>query len=114
MNQTNIDIAALKTVSTNMNAKKEEIYSIYRNKIKPLISESTKPLAKNGLSPDALNRDFLALFDKFNNSMSFFIDTLDNKIIPEYENLSSDLSSLFNKDFNDKMSSLLDSLSVDE
>jgi uncharacterized protein YukE len=105
--QLKVSTEGLKSVAQDMNSKKEEIMNIYNGTLKQIIESSKECISTSGLDFDAVNSVFARTFKNLDTSISQLSDVLLNKIIPSYEDLSSDIRYAFNNEFADEMSKLL-------
>lgn len=103
-----LDLDGMKTVSNSLNQEKTRVEEIFNQDIVEILLNSEECLTKQGLNYEEYCGEIGELFDKFNNSINDLTEVLSNKIIPRYENLTGDLTSLFNTDFANKMNSLLE------
>jgi len=103
-----LDLDGLRIISNSLKQEKSKIEEIFNQDIIEILLNSSECLTEQGINYEEYCEEVGTLFDKFNNSFNDLTDVLSNKIIPRYENLSGDLTSLFNSDFASKMNSLLE------
>ena len=106
---TKINTNDLKSIAIKMEEKSNQIMDIYNKSIKEIIKESEKKIIESGESMTVIENDFKKTFTDFDESMKELTNTLKNKIIPVYENVASDIVTLFNSSFAKEMSSILES-----
>ena len=107
MDKEYVDIDKLKIMANNIDIRRDEIMTLYKMKIRPLMEFSRESI-KDNISIIEIDKIFNALFKELNTRLSELIVILDKDIIPNYEDLSSDIKELFNNQFASKMESLLD------
>ena len=103
-----IKTSDLKNISKNMNEKKNEIIRIYNDEIKPLLIDSKDCIEYSNQKYDEIDKIFNDSFEKFDIGFDEMMDTLNNKVIPLYENLASNIRVLFNDQFKENFEALVD------
>lgn len=107
LDQLKVNADGLRSVAQDMNAKKEEIMNIYTGTLKSIIESSKTCISTSGLDFEQVNSAFAKTFADLDSSISELSDALINKIIPSYEDLSTEIRTAFNTEFADQMSSIL-------
>ena len=102
-----VDASGLRSVAQDINTKREEIMNVYTGSLKQIIESSKQCISTSGLDFDQVNSVFAKTFSSLDSSLAELSDVLINKIIPSYEDLSSEIRSAFNSEFADQLSSIL-------
>ena len=104
-----VSLDDLRILSKNMETDRKKVDNLYNNRIKDLVLQSEECLKSHGITKEKELENFSELLKKYDDSINDLVNVLNTKIIPNYEELKSDLSELFNKDFFLKIESLLNS-----
>ena len=102
-----VNIEELKNIVTDLNNNKDTVNQLFNEKINSILLRSKTPLEKKGVSYDNELEKFNKLAKKYDNNISELINTLEQKIIPEYENLHTDINSLFNNELISRLQDIL-------
>ena len=106
MDKEYVDIDKIKNMAKSIDARRDEMMTLYKMKIQPLIEFSRESI-KDNVSIIEIDKTFNNLFKELNVRLNELNVLLDNDIIPNYENLSSDIKELFNNQFALEMENLL-------
>ena len=98
-----INTEEVKKIASNIDARRNEIEEIYKNKIVPMLKSSEDCLEVSGLSYDEVISSFDNLFNSLDSQLNGLTSDLTTKVIPKYENSSFVVNKMFNKEFADKM-----------
>lgn len=103
MGNLTVSVDDLKGVSQRLITEKDELVSIYNNKVKSILEASKEAIVASSLDFNDVSQQFKSAFDNLASNLTDLSSALSTKIIPEYENLGSSIANAFNKDFADKM-----------
>ena len=107
MSDIKINTGEVRAIADRLDSKKEEIISVYRSRLLPLLKSTEECLKVSSLSYDEVFNSFDSVFNTLDHRMTELTSILKNKIIPEYENSASAISSAFNNTFAEEMRSIL-------
>lgn len=102
-----VNTSNLREATSSIITKKDEIMDIYNNSIKKLLVDSETKLINKEQEIIDIEESLKKLFVQFDTSVTELTNLLINKIIPNYDNLSVDVKSLFNDNFANKLNDLL-------
>ena len=102
-----VDLDELKEVANEIKTRKEAISSIYNSKIKPALKNSEEAIVASGLNFSDFTETFNTIFASLDGRLNNLVDVLDKKIIPNYSELSLNISNAFNNEFASEMSNIL-------
>lgn len=102
-----ININEIKKIVTNLNNNKEIVDRLFKEKINSILLRSRNKLENKNISYDDELEKFNKLAEKYNNSISDLISALETRIIPKYENLHTDINSLFNNELVSRLEEIL-------
>lgn len=102
-----VNTSNLREVASSIIAKKDEIMDIYNNSIIKLVTESEAKLTNKESEIIDIEESLKKLFLQFDTNVAELTYLLTNKIIPNYDNLSNDVKSLFNDKFANRLNDLL-------
>ena len=100
----------LKEVAININTKREEISSLYKNSITKILTESKDAIAVSGVNYDEFITKFGKTFEALDERLEELSSVLTNKIIPNYDEINVQIKSAFNNDFANQMNELVSKL----
>lgn len=97
----------IKLVANNLISEKDEIIDLYNESLKDILDTSELELANSNAEIRNIIEEIKKLFTQFDNNITDLTNLLTNKIIPDYENLTGEIKTLFNKSFASEMNNLL-------
>ena len=109
-----INVENMKIIAKNINDKMDSINSLYKKKIEPILDNSINCLNFSNANSEEIRLQFEKDFFDLNTISNDCNFVLVNEIIPSYENLSSNLTVLFKKEFSNNLNALLESDEITE
>ena len=100
----------LRDIATSINAKREEISTLYKNTITNILTESREAIAISGINYDEFLSKFGKTFDTLDTRLGELSEVLTNKIIPGYDEMNGQLKQVFNNDFATEMNDIVSKL----
>ena len=97
----------IRLVANNLISEKDEILDLYNESLKDILDTSELELANSNTEIRIIIEEIKKLFTQFDNNITDLTNLLTNKIIPDYENLTGEIKTLFNKSFASEMNNLL-------
>ena len=110
MNESLISTEGLKEIANNINAKRDEISTLYKNSITNVLTESKEAISVSGVNYDDFMNKFGKTFEALDARLGELSEVLINQIIPNYDSLSGQIQNIFNKDFADEMNGIINKL----
>ena len=105
MNNEIIDVSYIREYSNLLNKDREELKSLYENKIKKVLENNYELISKNSNYNEYTNR-IISLINDIDYKISDLYRLLVTEIIPGYEETSTLINKHFNADFQNEISSL--------
>ena len=105
-----ISTSGLQEIATNINTKRDEISSLYKNSITKIINESKDAISISGLNFDDFVQKFGNTFEALDTRLAELSEVLVNQIIPNYDELNVQIKQAFNQDFATQMTEILKKL----
>ena len=102
-----VDTDAIRVVAKNIDDKRQEIDTIYKNRMIPVLQQCAEYLKVSGLNYDDVSSSFNKVFESLNNQLNELTGALTEKIIPSYENASSIIKQAFNNEFAEELKTAL-------
>lgn len=103
----NVDLGGLAAISKELNNAGSDIYNTYKSKVSNALQSSDDCFYVSGLNTDAILNNFNDIYTSLNKQITELCDLLDNKIIPQYNELNYIVTRMFNNDFANQLESLL-------
>ena len=103
-----VNTSELRLIASDIRDRKNIIIDIYESNIKSLLLESEKRIIESGEDYEECLKTYESLFSDLDNNIDELVTTLVDKIIPVYEDLSSNIKELFNNQFAKELESILD------
>ncbi len=97
----------IRLIANNLVSEKDEIIDLYNESLKNILDTSELELANSNTEIRNIIEEVKKLFTQFDNNITDLTNLLTNKIIPDYENLTGEIKTLFNKTFASEMNNLL-------
>lgn len=108
--QTFVDTTGLQSVAKNINTKRDEISSLYKNSITKILNESKEAISVSGINFDDFLSKFGKTFEALDTRLAELSDVLVKQIIPNYDNLNISIKEAFNNQFAEEMNNILKNL----
>jgi hypothetical protein len=105
-----INTSNLQDVAKNINTKRDEILSLYKNSITKILNESKDAISISGINFDDFLSKFGKTFEALDSRLGELSEVLVNQIIPNYDELNMSIKEVFNKQFADEMNNILKNL----
>ncbi len=97
----------IRLIANNLISEKDEIIDLYNESLKDILDTSELELANSNTEIKNITEEVKKLFTQFDNNITDLTNLLTNKIIPNYEDLTGEIKTLFNKTFASEMNNLL-------
>ena len=97
----------IRLIANNLISEKDEIIDLYNESLKDILDTSELELANSNTEIRNIIEEVKKLFTQFDNNITDLTNLLTNKIIPNYEDLTGEIKTLFNKTFASEMNNLL-------
>ncbi len=107
MSSLQVNTNELKAVAQRLLVEKSELENIYNSKVNAIINASKEAIVVSKLDFDDVSKQFQLAFTNLANDLSELSNALTAKIIPQYENLDSSITTGFNSTFADEMRNIL-------
>ena len=104
-----VNVDELRGVANDLKTRKQAISDIYESKIKPALTSSEEAIVASGINFNDFIKTFNTIFNNLDGRLDNLVNVLNNKIIPNYDQLGSSIASSFNNDFASQMSNILGS-----
>ena len=103
MGTLSVSVDELKSVSQRLLSEKDELVTIYNNRVKVILEASKDAIVASSLDFNDVSSQFKSAFDNLANNITELSTALSTQIIPQYENLGTAVTNAFNKDFAESM-----------
>ena len=100
----------LRTVASDLLAKKEQVMNIYNTNVRKVMEESKEAIVMSGLDFNEFDSQFRAAFTTLSNNLNALSTALTTQILPKYDDLSSSIRTSFNSTFASQMNDILTAL----
>lgn len=111
MNQENyVSTEGLKEIANNINTKRDEIATLYKNSITKVLTESKDAISISGINFDEFLSKFGKTFETLDTRLGELSNVLVNQIIPNYDEINVQIKQIFNQDFANQMNDILNKL----
>ena len=107
MSSLQVNTAELRAIAQRLLVEKDEVESIYNNKVKGIIDASKEAIVVSKLDFDDVSKQFQLAFSNLSNYLQELSNALTTKVISQYENLDSNVTTSFNTDFANEMRDIL-------
>ena len=97
----------IRLIAKNIDSKREEINTIYKNEVLPVLNSSEDCLKVSGLKYDDVSSSFNNLFNSLDEHLSKLSKVLVEKIIPGYEASSAVIKQYFNSQFAEQLTAAM-------
>ena len=104
---TSISLDELKAVAKSLQSQKDTINTLYKNKIKAVLTSTNTCFGVNGVDFSDIENAFNNSFNNLNNYYGDLINVLNNDVIARYSELLDALRKTFNQDLKSKLMSYL-------
>lgn len=98
----------LKVITNNIIQEKNDILDLYTESLVNILTTSEIKLTNYSKEVNEVSKELKKLFSELDTNVTDLTNVLLNKIIPNYENLSTEIKALFDNNFADKLTQLLE------
>lgn len=98
----------LKVITNNIIQEKNDILDLYTESLVDILTTSEIKLTNYSKEVNEVSKELKKLFSELDTNVTDLTNVLLNKIIPNYENLSTEIKALFGNNFADKLTQLLE------
>lgn len=108
MNKAYISLEEVKSVLQSLENERNQIYNAYKTNIAPVLNASDNCFQVAGLNTKDIISSFDKIFSDLDGKIAQLTNVLNTSVIQGYSETTSVIRQMFDKDFANKLSSLLD------
>lgn len=97
----------IRLIAKNIDTKREEINTIYKSEVLPVLNSSEDCLKVSGLKYDDVSKSFNDLFISLDEHLGKLSKVLVEQIIPGYEASSAIIKQYFNSEFAEQLTAAM-------